>query len=112
MHAKEVRGLRGMVSVSDYQTGVRSGWHGLVQELCDICAEYNIVVWQVKEKWGELCFYIGAAPDWIHDTIRAVEEHSTKVCENCGAPGKIVLTEYGWYKTLCSECKEKEVTNG
>lgn len=57
---------------------------------------------QVKEKFGELCFYMSGATAEIYKITHEAERKSAITCENCGQPGK--LREEGWLFTLCDEC--------
>ena len=89
----------------------------------------DIVVDQVKEKYGTLRFYWhregqnpgiqaidfiggpslrprrdGAALDSkIEDAVRKWEDASETVCERCGKPGE-TRTELRWMLTLCDSC--------
>lgn len=54
---------------------------------------------QVKEKFGRLRVYLGRADDRISALVSFAEHHSSRVCEQCGAPGK--LRSEGWLRTLC-----------
>ena len=58
-------------------------------------------VTQVKEKFGTLRFYVGAATDEHYNYIRFAEALSARTCEVCGAPGK--MRGHGWYYTDCDE---------
>jgi len=80
---------------------VGEGWRPMVLKLYDDLVElgWNRQLYQVKEKWGGLRFYIGAATGAAHDRIEQAEEESYKTCEECGAPGRVRST--GWVKTLC-----------
>ena len=115
-------------SASAYQSfGIEagSGWYELIRDLCreiaEVCAqagrENDLVVDQVKEKYGELRFYFhlegGTVEEnaplnhRLYDIIERYEETSKQVCELCGAPGKLrELKLRGgmvWYQTLCDE---------
>ena len=54
---------------------------------------------QVKEKYGRLRFYVHGSNAAIDHYIDFAEYHSSKVCEQCGAPGQ--LRDRGWLSTLC-----------
>jgi hypothetical protein len=56
-------------------------------------------VTQVKEKFGGLRFYVSTRDARTAVLIGFAEHHSTKVCERCGAPGR--LRRAGWLSTLC-----------
>ena len=70
-------------------------------------------VYQAKEKFGGLRYYVGHS-DAFHDTekdgqseafhglVREAEEASYKICEYCGAEGKS-RNDRHWIKTLCDE---------
>jgi hypothetical protein len=54
---------------------------------------------QVKEKFGALRVYLGREDPRISALVEFAEYHSSKVCEQCGAPG--TLRTDGWMRTLC-----------
>lgn len=61
---------------------------------------YNqVTASQVKEKFGELRFYVDNATPEIYNYIAFAEAMSHKTCEICGSPGKLYTK--GWHKTLC-----------
>ncbi len=72
-----------------------------------LLGESKLNVQQVKEKFGELRFYMNSTTDEMEDLIQEYCEKSGHICENCGKPGS--PTESGWIKTLCKDCnKEKK----
>jgi hypothetical protein len=81
------------------------GWadllHDLSQKLTTHAKEagLDIVAVQVKEKWGELVVYADGTDDEADRLIEAAREASTRVCEECGAPGR--LYRVGWHQTRC-----------
>jgi hypothetical protein len=87
------------------------GWAELLVELCQKIQLHlntltskqveNILVLQVKEKYGTLRFYVSVHDDVLEKYIRDAEEKSANTCEVCGKPGK-VLGEY-WLFTACDE---------
>lgn len=118
----------GQNSANAYQMfGIEAGagWYELIRSLCreltEACAragrEKDLVVDQVKEKYGALRFYChleGGAKEEntalnhkIYDVIDKYEEMSTLVCELCGAPGERrelkLRSGMVWYQTLCDE---------
>ncbi len=62
---------------------------------------------QVKEKYATLRFYMTTYTDEIDKLIEEAEHKSAKICEVCGAPGKIRVTGYNWLYTSCEEHKRK-----
>ena len=116
-----------------------SGWYELLRSLCaEITEVYrkhdqpiDIIVDQVKEKWGTLRFYyhFDGHPQALHAfdfigggsirfgqsatelqreiaaIVRKWEEKSAEVCEYCGAPGS--LRKERRVSTLCDNCWEK-----
>ena len=123
---------------SAYGCEMGDGWNELIIDLCtEITAAYvragvpvDIVIDQVKEKWGALRFYYHTAdhPVGIHafdivgvgclrntggdsllereiaEIVSKYEEKSVTVCEDCGKPG--TLRKTGDVRTLCDECFE------
>lgn len=90
------------------------GWYDIIYKLCD---ELNslyiqngkdlneILVQQVKEKYGSLRFYTGGLIEGGHDIISKYEDLSAETCEICGKEGK--LTGAGWVQTLCDDCLKR-----
>lgn len=117
---------------------VDDGWYELIRGLCrDITTAYekaglpvDIVIDQVKEKFGTLRFYyhlgvhspvinaldliedgssIGAMPrvsdlqEEIEQIVEKWEEESGNVCEKCGSAGEL-RDDLSWIQTLCDSC--------
>ena len=61
----------------------------------------QVIVTQIKEKYGTLRFYYDGGDERIHGMTRMAEAMSAVTCEECGAPGKI--RGHGWYYTACDE---------
>ena len=67
----------------------------------------QVVVDQVKEKFGTLRFYYDGGDDYISGLVSMAESWSAVACEECGAPG--TQNSQGWIKTLCeTHRKERE----
>ena len=101
-------------TVEDVTDQVGFGWNTLVKELI---AELFDLGWdgklyQIKEKFGGLRFYIGEGSDEIHDAIQAAEDRSYRTCEVTGEPGEL-RRDLGWMRVLCDEeyAKAKEKKN-
>lgn len=84
------------------------GWAWLVVPLMQYCADHDIPISQIKEKFGGLRFYYGAYESSQKDVVAKLDgliaqaEHlAEQTCEVCGAPG--ALREGGWMQTLCEE---------
>lgn len=87
-------------SKEDWQLGVGAGWAEIVGNLVDLCEKHGVEILQVKEKFGGLRFYVGSAPDLVHDAIEEAEDQSVRVCEVCGEPGQ-TINRQGWLMTRC-----------
>lgn len=59
----------------------------------------QVVVDQVKEKFGTLRFYYTGGDDTIRGMVRMAEAMSAVTCEECGVPGE--QRHGGWIRTLC-----------
>lgn len=68
----------------------------------------QVVVDQVKEKFGTLRFYYTGGDDVIDGMVRMAEAMTGVTCEQCGAPA--VTRSGGWVRTLC-ETHEAEYQN-
>ena len=93
---------------------VDKGWWPILQALCANIQHHidwwnknhekhpiveQVVVEQIKEKFGGLRFYYTGGDEKIQGMVRMAEAWADHSCEECGAPGK--TREGGWIKTLC-----------
>ena len=93
------------------------GWNELIAPLFDYIQKYNegkdeeeqIVITQIKEKFGGLRFYTNFVTDELDKMIDKAEEESYNVCETCGTRKDVGETIDGWYETICHECLKKNV---
>jgi hypothetical protein len=87
------------------------GWYDLIYDLSKALTEYaelkkfEIIVVQVKEKYGTLRFYVQGEDHIISALIGHAVNQSRHTCEECGKYGS--LRGLGWVQTLCDECAEK-----
>lgn len=98
---------------------VSEGWWPIIESLCaNIQSHINwkneqrdrfqrgegcpqVVVRQIKEKFGGLRFYYDGGDESIAGMVRMAESWAAHTCEECGKPGK--SRNGGWIKTLCDE---------
>lgn len=78
------------------------GWYQIIWDLSTKLAPFDVVVAQVKEKFGLLRIYLNSYPDGVDDILAWAEEQSGITCEDCGNAGK--RRPGGWIRTLCDEC--------
>ncbi len=74
-------------------------------------AELPIVA-QVKEKFGELRFYVDNSNKLVDDLIWFAEMLSGRTCEECGSTTDVVTYRIGWHRSLCiphaDDCYDRE----
>ena len=93
---------------------VGPGWWPIIESLCANIQSHTdwwnknrearpvieqVVVEQIKEKFGGLRFYYQGGDDQISGMVRMAESWASHACEECGAPG--TLGGKGWIRTLC-----------
>lgn len=98
-------GTRGFLGLS-----CGDGWFGILDALCGCLSSDSTEsprVVQIKEKFGTLRFYLDeAGSQYVTGLIQMAEAMSARVCEECGAPGRLWNLEGGcWVKTLCDACE-------
>lgn len=88
------------------------GWLPLVEhlheELLKLDPDYRLTC--VKEKLGILCVYVQVNPEVrkrAHRLIRKVQDHSARVCELCGAPGRLRMNPRRRADTFCDRCFDR-----
>lgn len=83
------------------------GWFDIIYRLSKDIYSMNrpesFEVFEVKEKFGGLRFYVENGTEEIFDRIHQAEEESYKTCEVCGKPGE-ARKNNGWVQTLCLDC--------
>jgi hypothetical protein len=102
---------------------VGAGWWPILENLCSSIQnhidwkntnkeKYNrgdgcpqVVVEQIKEKFGGLRFYYQGGDDTIQGMVHMAESWADHSCEECGAPGK--RRNGGWIRTLCDHHEEE-----
>jgi hypothetical protein len=62
----------------------------------------QLVFTQIKEKFGTLTVYSAGGDEYCRGAIDMAEGLSSRICEDCGNPGKI--RPGGWIRTLCDTC--------
>ena len=97
------------------------GWYNIIDHLSSAITTYtnpqtefevfNVVVSQVKEKFGQLRFYADNTDKVVDGMIWLAEHMSGKTCETCGNRGE--MRGGSWLVTLCdlhqNERTKKEV---
>ena len=99
------------------------GWYKIIDSLCaniqshidwkqEQKEKYNrgdgcpqVVVDQVKEKFGGLRFYYHGGDDTVDGMVRMAESWAACTCETCGESGTI--RGGGWIRTLCDKHEEE-----
>ena len=89
------------------------GWWPIIEVLCANIQSHidwrnkkdqvveQVVVAQVKEKFGGLRFYYDGGDDHVHGMVRMAEAWADRSCETCGNIG--TRRGGGWIRTLCDE---------
>ena len=85
------------------------GWFSIINRLClqlqyqtDFHGAPQLVVAQVKEKFGTLRFYVDGGPsERQYACIDRAEYLSARTCEVCGDEG--LPRQGGWIKVLCDK---------
>jgi len=90
---------------------VGKGWYPILERLCANIQQHiewknrteevvpQVVVEQIKEKFGGLRFYYQGGDEQIAGMVRMAEAWADIACEECGGIGK--RRGGGWIRTLC-----------
>jgi hypothetical protein len=65
----------------------------------------QVIVQQIKEKFGGLRFYYQGGDEYIHGLVCMAESWADVTCEECGSIGK--RRSGGWIRTLCDKHEEE-----
>jgi hypothetical protein len=101
---------------------VEPGWWPILESLCNQIHHHvewkqaqkekygrgegcpDVVVVQIKEKFGGLRFYYEGGDEHVSGMVRMAESWAARTCEECGHPGR--SRNGSWIKTLCDEHHE------
>lgn len=93
------------------------GWLEPVQMFVDFvnwhnsCNEEQVVIDQIKEKWGDLVIYTHGTCEGLSEMKEKVKELASHTCEVCGSKDN-VGTKYGsWIVTMCRKCTQDMANN-
>jgi hypothetical protein len=87
------------------------GWWPLLEQLCGTIQHHidwkekqgnpipQVVIEQIKEKFGTLRFYYQGGDEYISGAVSFAENLTDQLCEDCGGIGK--RRSGGWIRTLC-----------
>jgi hypothetical protein len=90
---------------------VGKGWYPIIERLSSNIQQHiewknresevvpQVIVEQIKEKFGGLRFYYQGGDDEISGMVRMAEAWADIACEECGGIGK--RRGGGWVRTLC-----------
>ena len=90
---------------------VSEGWWPILESLCSQIQHHinwkakqghtvhQVIVNQIKEKFGGLRFYYSGGDETIDGMVSMAESWAGHSCETCGAPG--TSGGRGWIQTLC-----------
>ncbi len=80
------------------------GWYEILVTLFERIDPSSVSVAAVEQKYGSLRIIIeGKIPAEVDAIITAAEAESERVCERCGAPGRL-RPDPMWWETLCHSC--------
>jgi hypothetical protein len=85
------------------------GWVGLLNALCRTLQNYvddypdarQLVIVQIKEKWGGLRVYVDGGDAFTKGVIALATEVSLTMCEVCGQRGSLVGDP--WVSVRCAQ---------
>lgn len=90
---------------------VGKGWYPVLEQLCASIQSHidwkekqgnpvpQVVVEQIKEKFGSLRFYYQGGDEYISGLVAMAESFAGNLCEECGGLG--TRRDGGWIRTLC-----------
>jgi hypothetical protein len=96
---------------------VGKGWYPILERLCLNIQQHlewqnresevvpQVIVEQIKEKFGGLRFYYQGGDDQVAGMVRMAEAWAGVACEECGGIGK--RRGGGWVRTLCDKHEDE-----
>lgn len=117
-HSRGLLDCSATPEVVDLNFKYQGGWHDLLEGSLKVAQFYSkrqgleIVVRQIKEKFGLLRIYHQGGDKVVNSILGIAELVSGGICEVCGQQGRVLVRE-GWVRTRCSEhasiCREPQL---
>ena len=94
---------------------VGEGWANILVQLCQNIQHHldwknkdsevvpQVVIEQVKEKFGSLRFYYQGGDEYIAGLVSMAESMTGVTCQDCGDVGE--TRQGGWIRVLCNTCE-------
>jgi hypothetical protein len=89
------------------------GWKLILERLCATIAALELPelrVVQIKQKLGELRFYVTGITEDAHDAVAVAQLEALATCEECGAVkgthGAQPRPYTDWLGALCERCRD------
>jgi len=92
--------------------GCGEGWYDLIDDLSskleklivemDESEDEKPAATQIKEKFGQLRFYMTSKTEEMDELIEEAENKSARICESCGKKGEI--KGVNWFYCRCETC--------
>lgn len=97
-------------SLKYFRFAVDDGWFNIIRELSSKLTKLirseispDLVVYQVKQRFGGLKFLTNLTNEYIEEAVQAAENEAWSICEMCGDNGTL-HHRTGFLKTLCIHC--------
>ena len=96
---------------------VGKGWYPIIERLSSSIQQHiewknkdsevcpQVIVEQIKEKFGGLRFYYQGGDEYISGLVSMAESWAGIACEDCGGIGK--RRSGGWVRTLCDKHEDE-----
>jgi hypothetical protein len=77
----------------------------MVEEIAQALKGEELLITQIKEKFGGLRFYCHGTTREVYDIIRKYERMSYHICISCGEPATKISK--GWISPYCDQCAKQ-----
>ena len=105
-----------------YGSECGDGWFNIIDTMCSAIQShidhtnrvnpedpvYQVMVTQVKEKFGGLRFYYVGGDDYCRGIVAMAEAMSYHVCEVCSDQAS-TFDDGGWIMTLCEKHRQEQI---
>lgn len=105
------------VPILRYKFEFKNGWYKLVDELLEEIEKIIqpddelFSVFQIKEKFAGLRFYVENGNEEINELINQAEAKSYSICEFCGSEDNINIRKSSWWVASCDTCFNKTIAD-
>ena len=91
--------------ICPWEGNVPMGWNSLIEGMLSKLSNFDVEIFQIKEKFGELRVYYNTELDEAEDIINECVMLASTTCAKCSTTESVITRDdRSWICPYCDEC--------